>query len=243
MGDGRFSHRCSANTSTIYQAIVNTMIIKPPDIKSYWKTSWISEVPFFKLLMPRNRFQEIFWVLYVTHSDPCWPAKKIDMIKQLLQLLIPKFRGHYYPSKNLAIDETMVGFCGHFDAKPYAQKITVKLGIKAINMVDSKNWYLLDTLVYTGAETKLAQNLSHSLSLVRLSCTLCGVTSIAAIMYTDRYCTSIPVIQSLASHSTSFTGTVMKNCIDLPDIIRAKSFSLKRGDHLSFKCEQLLVTA
>jgi len=26
-------------------------------------------------------------------------------------------------------------------------------------------------------------------------------------------------------------------------MIRAKSFSLKQGDHLSFKCEQLLVTA
>jgi len=35
----------------------------------------------------------------------------------------------------------------------------------------------------------------------------------------------------------------MKNRIDLPDTIRAKSFSLKQGDHLSFRCEQLLVTA
>ena len=34
-----------------------------------------------------------------------------------------------------------------------------------------------------------------------------------------------------------------ENCIDLPDMIRAKSFSLKQGDHLSFNCEQLLVTA
>ena len=62
-------------------------------------------------------------------------------------------------------------------------------------------------------------------------------------VYTDRYYTSIPLTQSLASHNTSFTGTVMKNRTDLPDTIRAKSFSLKQGDNLSFRCEQLLVTA
>lgn len=83
-------------------------------IESYWKTSWVSEVPFFRMLMPRDRFQEIFWMLHVSHSDPCRPAKKIDKIKQLLQLLLPKFREHYYPTENLAIDETMVGFRGCF---------------------------------------------------------------------------------------------------------------------------------
>ena len=92
-----------------FSAVINKGIIKLPDIESYWKTSWISEVP-FRMLMPRDRFQEIFWMLHVSHSDPCQPAKKINKIKQLLQLLIPKFREHYYPSENLAIDETMVGF-------------------------------------------------------------------------------------------------------------------------------------
>ena len=153
MGGDRFSHRCSANTSTIYQVIVNTMIIKPPDIKSYWKTSWISEVPFFKLLMPRNRFQEIVWVLHVSHSNPCWPAKRIDMIKQLLQLLIPKFREHYYPSKNLAIDETVVGFCGRFDAKPYAQKTLSNWASRHSTWLIPRIGIFFDTLVYTGAET------------------------------------------------------------------------------------------
>ena len=62
-------------------------------------------------------------------------------------------------------------------------------------------------------------------------------------IYTDWYYTSIPLIQSLASHNTSFTGTVIKNRTDLPDTIRAKSFSLKQGDNLSFRCKQLLVTA
>lgn len=230
-----------------FSAVINMGIIKLPDIESYWKTSWVSEVPFFRMLMPRDRFQEIFWMLHVSHSDPCQPAKKIDKIKQLLQLLLPKFREHYYPSENLAIDETMVGFRGRFGAKQYApKKKTVKWGIKAFNVADSKNGYLLDTLVYTGADTleeaspefeSLPQPGRVVMHLMR------HYLDSNHHVYTDRYYTSIPLTQSLASHNTSFTGTVMKNRTDLPDTIRAKSFSLKQGDNLSFRCEQLLVTA
>ena len=134
-------------------AVINMGIIKLPDLESYWKTSWVSEVPFFGTLMPRNRFQEIFWLLHVSHADPSQPVKKIDKIKKLLQLLVPKFREHYYPSKKLAVDETMIGFRGRFGSKQYAPKKPVKWGIKTFNIADSKNGYLLDTVVYTGAKT------------------------------------------------------------------------------------------
>ena len=62
-------------------------------------------------------------------------------------------------------------------------------------------------------------------------------------LYADRYYSSVPLTQTLASHNTSFTGTIMKNRIDLPDEIRDTSFSLKQGEHLSFRCGQLMVTA
>ena len=45
--------------------IVNMCIIQLPDIESYWKTSWVSQVPFFRDVLPRDRFQEIFWLLRV----------------------------------------------------------------------------------------------------------------------------------------------------------------------------------
>ena len=110
----------------------------------------------------------------------------------------------------------------------------------------SKNGYLLDTLVYTGADTleeaspefeSLPQPGQVVMHLMR------HYLDSNHHVYTDRYYTSIPLTQSLASNNTSFTGTVMKNRTDLPDTIRAKSFSLKQGDNLSFRCEQLLVTA
>ena len=190
--------------------------------ESYWKTTWTCEIPFFGMLMRRNRFQEIFWMLHISHPDPSKPAEKIDKIRLFLELLVPKFREHYYPSERLAIDETMIGFRGRFSAKQHAPKKPVKWGIKSFNLADSKNGYLLDTLVYTGARTldeadPAFQSLSQPgrvvMHLMR------HYLDSNHHLFTDRYYTSVPLTTALASHNTSFTGTVMKNRVDLPDAI------------------------
>ena len=51
------------------------------------------------------------------------------------------------------MDETIVGFSGRFSAKQYMPKKPEKWGIKAFTMADSTNGYMLNILVYTGAET------------------------------------------------------------------------------------------
>ena len=66
-----------------------------PEIEAYWKTSWTSRIPFFGSLMPRDRFQEIFWLLHVSHPDPAAPVKKIDKIHMLLDVLLTKFQHHF----------------------------------------------------------------------------------------------------------------------------------------------------
>ncbi len=161
-------------------------------------------------------------------------------------MLVPKFREHYCPSEKLAIDETMIRFRGRFGAKQYCPKKAVKWGIKTFNVADSNNGYLLDTLVYTGAETladanpefdSLPQPAQIVMDLMR------HYLNSNHHLYTDRYYSSIPLTQALASHNTRFTGTVMRNRVDLPDAIRAKSFSLQQGEHSSFRCGQLMVTA
>ena len=58
-----------------------------------------------------------------------------------------------HPSSNLSVDETMVGFRGRFGAKQYIPNKPNKYGIKAFTIADSKNGYILDTLLYTGADT------------------------------------------------------------------------------------------
>ena len=131
--------------------ILNMGIIQLPDIESYWKTSWVCQVQFFRDVMPRDRFLEIFWLLHVGVAGNT--PRKIDKIKPLLDVLLPRFQELYQPSRNLSIDETMVGFRGRFGSIQYMPQKPTKWGIKAFTLADAANGYLLNTLVYTGAQT------------------------------------------------------------------------------------------
>ena len=131
--------------------IINMGIIQLPDIESYWKTSWVCEVKFFRDIMARDRFQEIFWLLHVGPAGNT--PRKIDKIKPLLDILLPTFQSLYHPSRNLSIDETIVGFRGRFGSMQYMPQKPTKWGIKSFLLADAANGYLLNCLVYTGAQT------------------------------------------------------------------------------------------
>ena len=137
-------------------------IIQLPELEDYWKTSWVCQIPFFRNVLPRDRFQEVFWMLHVGTAGST--PKKIDKVKPLLDALLPRFQQLYKPSKNLSIDETMVGFRGRFGSKQYMPQKPTKWGIKAFALADAANGYLLNSLVYTGAQTlDNADSTYHSL--------------------------------------------------------------------------------
>jgi len=110
--------------------IINTGIINAPAIEDYWKISWVAEIPFFHRVMPRDHFELLFWMLHVSHSTVS-PPKRIDNMGMLLDRLIRKFQDSYAPSRNLAVDETMLRFRGRFVGKQYIPKKPVKWGIKS----------------------------------------------------------------------------------------------------------------
>ena len=112
--------------------LLNMGIIQLPDIENYWKTSWVCQIPFFSTVLPRDRFQEIFWMMHIGTAGST--PRKIDKIKPLLDILLPRF---YKPSKNLSIDEMMVGFRGRFGSKQYMPQKPTKWGIKAFTLADA----------------------------------------------------------------------------------------------------------
>ena len=67
--------------------ILNMGLIELPQIEDYWKTSWVTEVPFFHRVMPRDRFELLFWLLHVSHSNNS-TVKKIDKVQLLLEALL-----------------------------------------------------------------------------------------------------------------------------------------------------------
>ena len=171
------------------------------------------------------------------------PLTRINKVKALLDLLVPNFQESYTPSRDISVDETMVGFRGWFGAKQYMPNKPTKYGVKAFTMADSTHGYILNILLYTGRDT-LANASSQYRDLPQPAQVVLHVVEPyldqGRHVFTDRYYTSIPLAQALSDRRTAFTGTAMKNRVDLPDQIRSKSFKLKDDEVLAYRTNCLL---
>ena len=96
-------------------------------------------------------------------GSPGITPRKIEKIKPLLDVLIPRFQELYHPSQNLSIDETIVGFRGRFGSIQYMPQKPTKWGIKAFLLADAANGYLLNCIVYTCAQTLEGANAAYSI--------------------------------------------------------------------------------
>ena len=221
--------------------IINMGLIDIPTLEGYWTTAWESEIPFFKQVMPRDRFLQIFWMLHVGTGP-----RRVDKVKALVDALVHNFHACYSPSQNLAADETMVGFRGGFGAKQYMPNKPTKYGIKAFTLASSEHGYLLNVLLYTGADTLVSANpaFSHLPQPARMVMHLVRpYLNRGHHVYTDRYYSSIPLAQVLLENGCSFTGTMMKNRVGLPDAVRSSAFRLANDEVRAFRSGHLLTVA
>jgi len=90
------------NLQGFFAIILNMGIIHVPELENYWKTSWTCAVSFRRVL-PRNRFEEIFWMLHMSHSEPYQPVQKIDKVRVILKSLITKFQPSYQDATLLSM--------------------------------------------------------------------------------------------------------------------------------------------
>ena len=174
--------------------IFNMGIIRLPELEDYWKTTWVAEVPFFSRVMSRDRFELIFWMLHVSHS--VGPVKKIDKIRLFLEKILTKFQEKYTPTREMAVDETMLKFRGRFIGQQYMPKKPIQQGIKCFSLADSSNGYIVNVLPYTGRET-LDDASSQYQALPQPARIVMHITmpylDQGRHVFTDRYYTSIPL--------------------------------------------------
>ena len=224
--------------------IMNMSVIRLPTVEAYWSTHWIGEVPFFSRMFPRERFQQIFWMLHVSHEEPDRPVRRIDKVRVILNLLITNFQRCYAPTRNLSVDETMVGFRGRFGPKQYMPNKPTKYGVKAFTLADSEQGYVLNILPYTGADTLDDASTEHSFLPQPARVVLHLVDTYLCKghrLFTDRYYTSIPLAKALHERSTGFTGTCNRNRVGLPSELRLKSFRLQDNEVQAHRAGDFLV--
>ena len=226
--------------------VVNMGIIGCPDLEGYWRVSWESNIPFFGDVLPRNRFEEIFWMLHLPLPTNTTLTTRLDKVESLLKYLLVRFQSAFYPACELSVDETMIGFKGRVGFRQYCPLKPTKWGLKAFVLADSATGYVINILPYIGSETKAYfSNCRADLPMpAKVVMALCEeYLDKGHHIFADRFYSSVPLVHELESRKTGYTGTLVKNRLQLPRVVRSKKFRLQRGEQKAWRDDKKLVLA
>ena len=217
--------------------ILNMGIIQLERIRDYWSTCATCNIPFFRQIMSRDRFLQIFGMLHVGEIDAIPRQSKIQ---PFVNLLLPIIKSNYIPDKQVAVDEAIITFRGRVSFRQYIKGKPNPWGIKAYVLSDSKSGYMHNLLIYYGKDTCLIErpDLSHTCKVVL---TLCDYLKNKQYdLYTDRFYTSIPLADELDRIGFTVTGTIIANKKGLPKALKEKT-KLKKGTVKAYRSGKKMV--
>ena len=181
--------------------ILNMGLDQRTDLKDYWSTLDSDDTPFYRSVMSRDRFFQIFGMLHVGERK----GEKKAKIQPLLDVLLPLFRLYYVPHQAIAVDESVISFKGRVGFKQYLKGKPHPWGIKAFVLADSTNGYLYNLCIYYGKDTQLVRpDLPHT---VRVVLTLIdGLQGKGYDLYVDRFYSSPLLAEEITTQGISITG-------------------------------------
>ena len=172
--------------------------------------------------------------------------------------MLKNFQKAYNPSRELSVDESMIGFKGRLSFIQYLPKKPTKWGMKAFVLADSKNRYTYNWRLYTGEYNYLYTHYKYKHQRVHiyimyyyqcligkddsLDTSSIGVTHAIVLkllegledrghhVYTDNYYSSPALFGDLRRLGFGACGTVRLNRQGLPKEVKA---TLKKGETVS----------
>lgn len=140
---------------TVFIALNLVMgIKKSPSYRDYWSSSSDLRDEYISSCMPLTRFSWILGNLHVNDNN-LTPRRtdhnydKLYKIRPYINKIRESFKNNYYPTQNIAIDESMVKFKERSSLKQYMPKKPTKRGYKVWTKCASTG-YCLDFDIYTG---------------------------------------------------------------------------------------------
>lgn len=203
---------------------INMGLIRKPSIKSYWDTCHDSQrTPWFNEHFGRDRFLLMLKFLHFVNNDEQpelgHPDRQLFKVAPLVEHFNTTFSSCYVPSKDIVIDESMVGFRGRTpNLRRYLpNKRHSRFGVKIWCLADSSNGYLHTFEVCQGtsdADRRAPNGPIHTL-VIRLM-QKSGLQGQGFHLTLDNFFTSPKLSQELHALGTTSTGTVRSNRKGLP---------------------------
>jgi hypothetical protein len=177
-----------------YIALITLMgIVRLPKFKDYWSSNPSLSQPFFKGVMPRNRFEMISrFIHFVDNRSLSTSTDRLFKIRSLLDGMLMLWKANHLPKSHLSIDETIIPFKGRLLIKQYMPQKPHRFGVKAYSVCDAETGYVVKWKIYTGKEdNKLLRTESIVLEL------LSDFGDKGYHVFTDNFFTSIDLLEKL----------------------------------------------
>ncbi|XP_018368816.1 PREDICTED: uncharacterized protein LOC108764906 [Trachymyrmex cornetzi] len=179
----------------------------------------------YRAVMTRNRF--IFLGSCLRFDDKTirkdrQTTDRLTAIREIWDKFIENCTKYYTPSQSCTIDKQLLGFREKFFAKVYIKSRPDKYGIKILCLNDSRTFYMLNAIPYTGkVVTERLENIP-SYYVRQLSIPIHGT---GRNITCNSWFTSIELINMMKrEYSLTMVGTIRKNKRQIPFVFQRSAF-------------------
>ena len=120
----------SEEMKAFFGVILNMALNLKAQLVDYFTEDWLDRTPFFKDVFSRLHFLQIFWMLHLVPPVAAQGSvpTRWSKVKNVSEYIDSKCKELYVPGRNVAIDESTVGFKGRIQFKCYNPKKPTKWG-------------------------------------------------------------------------------------------------------------------
>jgi hypothetical protein len=123
--------------------------------KEQWSKDPLLHTPIFGKTNARDRFLVILSMLHFADNEKQVQGDHLYKVHEVLAKIKETFMALFSPFQDVVIDKSMVLFKGSLMFKQYTKTKIHKFGIKLCVLCDCETGYVLDFIVYTGAQTEM----------------------------------------------------------------------------------------
>ena len=212
-------------------------LVKLPTYQLYWANNWMLDIGM--KVISRDRFLSILSFLHCANNEEM-PRRdtpnfdKIFKIREVLEMFVASWQEHYYPAREVAVDETVIGFSGTVSFLQYNPNKPHKWGITVWSAAESTTGYVYCWDVYTGKRSQpdpRANNNDGRGAIHWVTWDLlekCDLLNKGHHVYMDNYFSSPTLFEDLANVNTGACGTLRRNRTGIPDAF--KTAKPKKGE-------------
>jgi len=160
----------TTNFKEMYVFIATTMLmgtVQKNKLRDYWSVDPVIITPIYRELFSRDRYYSIMRMLHFVNNNEN-SSGKLFKVLPIIRHMQEKFQQFFEPFQKLCIDESLLLWKGRLSFKQYIPSKRHRFDVKLFILCDCETTYILDFIIYTGADTKIEMinNLEVSGSIV-----------------------------------------------------------------------------